>query len=396
MNAAFPTPSAEHLLSRVLQSHRHFSRSSPERWLRALENAFEEQISIYGRLLLPGLGLGERVEIDECHYQLNDKIWRQPPGELWHFDGCYPQNWIQAALLHPFEMLNNWLVLVPRAALTEAQARALSPPLIPRIKQALLSLDWIVADFGGHSGGRLRREDFLAILGDLPWIRIEHYADLQVIQIQRWQGDQLMNRWRASIYDTFGCTLPEIEPHTLQLQPCPHALHPLPEHLRFEPHTNPLQVAALLDILGDPYATLRRFTQLHYGIDIEKLGPLLLWRDFPDELFEFDDAQDTATADISFSIADSLDLHHQDVRPILHAWFEALANTPLIELPVIGTLQAIQIPELSPDAQLQAPSKKLQKSSARPLIQPMPSGQIYVASTFAPSYWMQKLPGKPH
>src|SRR5690606_33017703 len=101
MSAAFSASDAEHLLGEVLRAHRKPSNPSPAQWLQALENALEDQISDYGRLLLPRLGLGERVVLDERHYRLNDKIWRQSPGELWHFDRRYPQSWIHAALLYP-------------------------------------------------------------------------------------------------------------------------------------------------------------------------------------------------------------------------------------------------------------------------------------------------------
>lgn len=395
MSAALSAPDAEHLFNEVLRAHRRPANPSPSRWLQALENALEEQISDYGRLLLPGLGLGERVVLDERYYRLSNKIWRQPPGELWHFDRRYPQSWIHAALLYPFEMLDDWLVLVPRDALTEQQARAISPPLIPRVGQALSNLPWIVADFGGHGGGRLRREEFLTLLGDLPWIRIEHYAELQVIQIQRWQGNQLKDRWRASIADTFGCALPEIDPHTQQSQSCALAMHSLPRNLPVEPHKAPLQVAALLDILGDPYAALRRFTKHQFGIDTEQLGPLLLWRDFPDELFEFDDVQDTSAADISFVMADTLSMHHQEVRSVLHAWFEAVENIPFIELPVIGTLHTIMVPELSACGEEMSPSPVSTKGASSKLrSHVIPSGYTLVASTLPPDYWLCEIAEK--
>ncbi len=395
MTAVLSAPDAEHLFDEVLRVHRRLAKPSPVKWLQALESALEDQISDYGRLLLPGLGLGERVLLEERHYRLNDKTWRQPPGELWHFDRCYPQSWIHAALLYPFEVLDDWLVLVPREALTAQQARAISPPLIPRVGQALSNLEWIVADFGGHGGGRLRREEFLEILGDLPWIRIEHYAEIQVIQIQRWQGNQLIDRWRASILDTFGCAIPEIDARTQQSKSCDLAMHKIPQNLRLEPDTTPLQVAALLDILGDPYAALRRFTQLTFGIDVEQLGPLLLWRDFPDELFEFDDVQDTAAADISFAMADNLGMHHQEVRCVLHAWFEAVENVPSIELPVIGALHTITVPELSGnnDSTL-SPPVLTKGASSKSLSQIIPSGCTLVASTLPPNYWLCEITEK--
>ncbi|MBA2665353.1 MAG: hypothetical protein H0U74_23895 [Bradymonadaceae bacterium] len=375
MASPHPQRTAEQILQELLPGFGLEPASSAD-WMRALEAAIDEQLSDYGRLLLPSLGLGERTELGDRRFRLGERLWSQPEGELWYFDGRYPQSWIQAALLHPFEKLDNWLALVPRAALSTQIARAISPPLIPRLGPTLCALDWVVADFGGHEGGRLKREEFFVLLGDHPWFRVEHYADRQVVHLQQWQGRQIVERWRCNIEETFGCALPEED--TLSA-PGPLAL---PQGLLLDVGSRPLEAAVLLDVLGDPYATLRRYVWQRFALDLEQLGPQLLWRDFPDELFEFDDRHESSVADISFTVADELALDAERVRPVLEAWFALIAEATPIELPVIGTLHSTVIPELSLNSPLASEDGAPQSIGGR---------RMHVASARPAHLWFQDI-----
>jgi hypothetical protein len=128
-------------------------------------------------------------------------------------------------------------------------------------------------------------------------------------------------------------------------------------------------------VLCDPYATLRRFVQQRWGFDIDRLGPGLIWRDRPDELFEFNEDEDDIFADMSHAIAYRLETDPELIAPLIEKWFEVLiANIPA-HLPALGTLIKVDIPPL--EVEMQPPSRHRNPPREKFLIE----GETFFAAT---------------
>lgn len=323
---------------------------SPRQILLASEEALADQISDYGRVLLPRLGIGQHVESPARTFQFPSHAYTHRPFSYWHFDARGEANWLHAALLYPFEHLDNWVVLVSAADLDPWHISQLRPPMIPRLQRTLKALEWIVVDQGGHEGGRLERHEFLDILGDKPWLRVEHSTHQGVFIIQRWFGKELLERWSARVDETF--STPYAPPSTM----LPSSASTTPARdWQPDPQEHPIETLITLDVLCDPYATLRRFVQQRWGFDIDRIGPGLLWRDSPDELFEFDEDEDDILADMSHVIADRLDADPAILTPLIDQWFEVLFTSTPAPLPTLGTLIKVEIPAL--EVEMKPPSR---------------------------------------
>ncbi|MFU8803851.1 MAG: hypothetical protein ACNA8W_08600 [Bradymonadaceae bacterium] len=306
--------------------------------VEAYEEAIAEQISDYGCIILPHLGIGQHIEVPSRSFHLAPETRTQRAFSYWHFDGRHDANWLQAALLYPFEHLDNWVVLVRREDVTEEIINQLRPPLIPRLRHTLEKLEWLIVDQGGHEGGRLERHEFLDVLGDKPWLRVEHSDRRGVVIIQRWQGKEVLERWSAQVDETFGC------PYLLRDEGSPAPGHYIPTDWEPTPARTPFETAVALDILCDPYATLRRFVAERWDVDIDRLGPGILWRDSPDELFEFDENEDGILGDMARAIADRLELDQDLLTPLIDSLFERIVTGLPVHLPVLGSLREISIP----------------------------------------------------
>jgi hypothetical protein len=316
----------------------------------AFEEVVAEQLGDCGRVLLPRLGIGQPVELPPRTFHLPGGKFTHPALTYWQFDPHMSASWLQTALLYPFENLDNWIVLVHTADIDRKLLTELRPPMIPRLRRSLESLDWIVVDQGGHEGGRMERHEFLEILGPRPWIRLEHSAPQGVVILQRWLGDELQERFSVQVDDIFSPAYWTAD--------TPGGLDHLcrPRDWTPDPLGHPLETFVALDVLSDPYATLRRYLIDRFGFDVERLGPGVLWRDSPDELFEFDDEDDTLLSHMDLAIAHRLDVAPQRLTPVIDHWFEAMVGNLPVYLRGFGRLNRYDIPDVT--ASMRPPSRQ--------------------------------------
>jgi|GEM_PF-5173563 len=338
----------------------------------ALEELIGQQEDVYDQIILPELGLGERFDVRA--HQLDDArgSLHYHGGEIWLFDG-YPVNtWLHAPLFVPFEDIEDTLLLARVRELPAQVARQLRPPLIPGVRRALEALDWLVIDSGGYEGGRMEHAEFLDEIGTRPWIRIDHDPETGATRFEVWCGEEAQSGWASNLFDAFEYLAGDPE--------APVQLHnpAWPQN----PAAHPFETAVALDLLDDPYAICRRLIFQDAGLDIDRLGPLVNWKDNPDILFEFTDDDDSLLSDVGSWMAARFGGEVGYFRALMGDWFaEIRANLP-VEIPGLGYLHEVMMPALD----LQRP---------RPLVGDLDAGstilapvRVFAATTRMPEEWI--------
>jgi hypothetical protein len=306
----------------------------------AFEELLERQQDVYDQILLPNLGVGEHFDLRSHDIEIDDETWQFRGGEIWMFDARAHQSWLHAPLLSPFQDLDDTLTLVRREDLPDEIAARLRPPLVPGVRRALNQLDWLVADTGGYEGGRMKHDEFLDEIGARRWYRIDHDSQTSAVRFEHWRGEDAQSGWSANVYDAFEC---ELNFNSGWESPVS-----VTDRWTTNPDEQPFETAVALDQLDDPYANLRRLVWHDAGLDIDRLGPLVTWKDRPDALFEFNDAEDRVLADVGAWFSDEFGLDAAQVEPMVDDWFERIcdtlaAGTP-VELPYVGTIYEVTVP----------------------------------------------------
>ncbi len=302
----------------------------------AVDEALARQEDVYDRILLPRLGLGERFDIHPHCFELDEQDFDFYGGEIWGFDQRPDQSWLHAPLLVPFQDIDDTLILVRRADVPAEVAARLRPPLVPGVRRALEALDWLVVDTGGYEGGRMQHDEFLDEIGERRWYRIDHDPDTGAVRFEQWRGEEPTDGWSANVFDAFEC---QLDPRVPVRAPAVVA-----EAWSDDPAANPFAMAVRLDWLDDPYAILRRLLWHDAGLDVDRLGPLLTWKDHPDALFEFTDAEDSRLAHLPAWLADALGADADALTRVVDDWFARILDSTPVEFPFVGTLHQVVVP----------------------------------------------------
>lgn len=338
----------------------------------ALEELIGQQEEVYDQIILPQLGLGERFDVrahrlDDAHRTLGFR-----GGEIWLFDGYPVTTWLHAPLFVPFEDIEDTLLLARVRDLPASVARHLRPPLIPGVRRALEALDWLVIDSGGYEGGRMEHAEFLDEIGRRPWVRVDHDPETGAARFERWCGEEAQSGWASNIFDAFEFLAGDPE--------APVQLHS--PRWPQDPAARPFETAVALDLLNDPYAICRRLIFQDAGLDIDRLGPLVSWKDNPDILFEFTDEDDSILSDVGSWMAAKFGGEAAYFGALMDAWFaEICAHLP-VEIPGLGYLHQVMMPALS----LQRPRPLLGGVDAgRTILAPV---RVFAATARPPEEWM--------
>ena len=324
--------------AQLLEDHLEASDAalpSADALLDAFESTVVRQVDVYDRILLPRLGLGERLEMHGHRVATPSGEVHLRGGEVWIFDARPDQSWLHAPFLIPFADFDDTLTLVHRTAIEEAIVRQIRPPMPPGVRQALAMLDWVPVDSGGFDGGRLEQHEFLAELGDRRWHRIDHDATTAAARLECWHADDSLWAWTTNVYDAFACSWPDARAGFGARVEGPWAP-------RADQH--PFETAVAVDLLDDPYAILRRLVWQDIRLDIDRLGPLWVWKDTPDAMVEFNDREDGSLTDIPHWLSVELQVPVDALREVLDRWFDDLLDACPVELPGIGTLSATDVP----------------------------------------------------
>lgn len=340
--------------------------------LVAFEDLLARQEDVYDQIILPELGLGERFDVRSHQLEHAEGMRHYRGGEVWLFDGFPGQNWLHAPLLEPFEDLEDTLILARVRDLPAEVARQLRPPLIPGVRRALEALDWLVIDSGGYEGGRMEHAEFLDEIGHRAWIRVDHEPDTGATRFEAWRGEEAQSGWASNLFDAFGYLAGDPEmPVQLYDKTWPQ-----------DPDAHPFETAVALDLLDDPYAICRRLIFQDAGLDIDRLGPLVTWKDSPDVLFEFTDEDDSLLSDVGSWMASKFEGDADYFTALMNDWFaEIRAHLP-VEIPGLGFLHEVMLPALN----LRRP---------RPLVGSMDAGttilapvRLFAATARTPEEWV--------
>jgi hypothetical protein len=343
--------------------------------MSAFDELLARQEDIYDQILLPELGLGERFDVRPHELERDGHTRRYRGGEVWLFDGRPAQNWLHAPLLIPFEDLEDTLIVVRRRDIPPQVAERLRPPLIPGVRRALAGLDWLVVDSGGYEGGRMEHSEFLDEIGDLPWLRVDHDPDTGAARFESWRGEEPRSGWSANIFDAFECS---VQPPGAQDAPAT-----LNQPWPVDPDAHPFEIAVALDLLDDPYAICRRLIYKDSGLDIDRLGPLVTWKDSPDVLFEFTDEDDSHLTNLGVWMASKFDGDADDFKIVVDAWFARIRRQMPVEFPGLGTLHEIIVPSLK----LLRPRPLLGHVAAPVSI--LSAERLFAATTQRPEEWSE-------
>ena len=310
---------------------------SSQQWGRAFEVALQRQLRAYGRVYLPHLGRGQRRHLPDRNFTLGGVPMSAPRQTLWFFDGQTHLDWLDIAVSYPLEDIDDWMILFRPEDLSREARELLRPPLVPRLRTTLLARPWSIVDVCETNDGNLEFTDFLRIIDHFPWIKIDHRTDTGVCIIEEWS-----DRTRK--------TLLRIELDT-QLQTnvstdFPPGELPLLLDADWTAPTDPRALIAIADVLDDIYATLRRLIRHNFHVDPDRLGPLLFWRDWPDELFEFDENEDQHFLDPALQIAQELGQPAEAVSLVLERWLHRILEEPQCRLPYLGDFLITELPDL--------------------------------------------------
>lgn len=342
----------------LLQRSLSKTRSAPDARVPAADilAAFEELIArqedVYDQIILPELGIGERFDV-RAHQLFGtnllgnglldtDLLGADAPrhyrgGEVWLFDASPAQNWLHAPFLVPFEDIEDTLILARASDLPVEVARQLRPPLIPGVRRALEALDWLVVDTGGYEGGRMEHDEFLDEIGDRPWVRIDHDPESGATRFETWCGQQAQSGWSTNLFDAFE--------HLGDDPDSPAQLYD--KSWPQNPDERAFEIAVALDLLADPYAICRRLIFQDAGLDIDRLGPLVTWKDSPDMLFEFTDEDDSHLTDVGRWMASKFGRDPVYFSALIDDWFAQICEHLPVEIPGLGVLHEITVPALT-------------------------------------------------
>jgi len=328
-------PHARDLLRDLLKEQSGFP--DLDRFVQTFCEVLEEQDDAYERLLLPVLGLAERRTFEEGSLSMGAATVDVPEQEVWLFDRTRKATWLDAAMLFPFENIDDWLVLYRPDEFPETTHRTLQPLLVPRLRQTLTSLPWCVADYGGEDDGRMDHDEFVQLIAQGRWLRVDHDANQGIFGVATWDGQERQDIWRATIDEHFRAGL---DPHAEE--PPAHPLS-LPNAWQLpQPHDRAARIAA--ELLDDVYHNLRRHVLGRHGFDTERLGTLILWRDWPDELFEFDEREDPLHLNLPHTMAERLELDAQTTESLLTRWLTACLEQNALDLPFFGDILTLRLP----------------------------------------------------
>lgn len=374
---------AADLLSQTLAAHRPAVSGAPRgalpdvaQLIHAFQAFLAYQEEAYDQLLLPVFGLAERFDVHAQQLDLEEQSWQFRGGEVWLFDARPAQSWLHAPLLVPFEEFEDTLVVVCRADLPQPVAARVRPPMVAGVRAALDALDWWVVDTGGYEGGRMEYAEFLDEIGDLPWYRVDHDPQTGALRVEAWRGEQPQSGWAANVFDAFD--------FDLQRQHSAWSRARLQQRWPLHVDTHLFETAVALDQLHDPYALCRRLIHQDYGLDVDRLGPLLSWKDSPDMLVEFTDEDDAHLSNLAHWLAAYFELAPGDLAPVVKDWFARIHAQLPVDVPGLGRLYAVDVPAL----QLQRPAALLgQIDPTTALVGPE---RRYAATARAADTWVER------
>lgn len=306
-------------------------------WSRAFSKALQAQLLAYDRVMLPILGRGRLRHLPERNYQLQGRGLSGVRQRVWSFDARVERDWLDIAVAYPLEHIDDWMVLFRQEDLPPELASTLRPPLVPRLRKTLSARTWSIADVCESCDGNLEFTEFLELIDHHRWVRLDHRTDAGTFTIERWQNRTLEKRLQLEL--------------DVQLQANISADYPDAEvPLRLDPIWVPPPeedlALCIADVVDDIYATLRRLCRYQFGLDIDCLGPLLFWRNWPDELCEFDEKEDAPTLDLAAQMARELGEDPQRVAAQLESWLERCVEHSHCELPFFGELRTATLPDL--------------------------------------------------
>jgi hypothetical protein len=303
----------------------------------AFAAALDVQQDVYDQILVPHIGLGERLDIYPRQLETPDSSRELEGSEIWLFDARPDQSWLHAPLFIPFEDLDDTLTLVRRDEVPADILARLRPPAIAGVREALETLDWLVVDSGGYEGGRMRHDEFLEELGDHRWYRIDHDPATAAARFESWRDHDSLGGWSTNVATSFAFGPDRQSPARLATS-WPRA-----------GESSDFELAVAADLLDDPYALLRRLVWRDARVDVDRLGPLVMWKDRPDALFEFRDDEESRLADPALWIASELAADADLLAEVIDAWFGRITDHLPVEVPGLGRLHAVDIPAVELD-----------------------------------------------
>ena len=310
---------------------------SPARWGQAFETALQRQLRAYGRVYLPHLGRGQRRHLPDRNFKLGGENLQATRQTIWFFDGQTNLDWLDIAVSYPLEDIDDWMILFRPEDLSREAREILRPPLVPRLRTTLQARPWSIVDVCETADGNLEFTDFLRIIDHFPWIKIDHRTDTGLCTIEQWSERTRKSLLRIEL---------DAQLQTNVSTDFPPGELPLLLDLGWTAPSNPRALIAIADVLDDIYATLRRLIRHNFQVDPDRLGPLLFWRDWPDELFEFDEQEDRHFLDPALQIAEQLGKPPEAVSPVLDHWLQRILAEPHCQLPFFGDFLITDLPDL--------------------------------------------------
>jgi len=238
-------------------------------------------------------------------------------------------------------------LLLPAERLPAELCATLRPPLVPRMRKTLMGRPWTVVDVTERGEGNLEFTEFMELIGHHPFLKLDHRTDTGLFILESWGERARKERLALNLdEDLYVDILPEV--------PAPEA--PLGLPVGWEAPGDPAAAAAVGDVLDDLYSTLRRLVLDRFQLDTDRLGPLLYWRDWPDELCEFDEREDPAFLDLALEMAERLEADPDEVRVALMQWMEWIQGESSCDVPSLGRVIALDIPRLLGDPEGKVPA----------------------------------------
>ncbi len=309
----------------------------PDRWIKAFSDALQIQLRAYGRILLPVLGRGQRRHLPERRYRIGGKLLTAPRHTVWFFDTQTEADWLDIAVSYPLENIDDWVILIHRDQVPEKVAQTLRPPLVPGLRQSLSSRPWTIVDVCETREGNLEVTDFQKIIANHPWLRLDHRTDTGLCTIETWKDQKRITELRLEL---------DVDLQADISADFPVSEHPLLIDPAWKAPTEDRLLIAVADVLDDIYSTLRRLVHHRYELNVDRLGPLFFWRDWPDELFEFNEREDPQFLDIAHQMAAILEQPVELVSQCLTQWLTRCTSVSRCTMPFIGELSTTMLPDL--------------------------------------------------